>query len=193
MTTTPSPRRQTLADLLRRTRLRYPAKTAIRCGTVSWTYAELDDTCTRLARGLAAQGVAAGDRVAVLARNSHAFVALRFAVARLGAVLVPINFMLNAEEVRYILDHSGASLLAMDSLSGAVAREAATGTAVRQQVWLPGEDASEPVPGLPTFDALLLDGPALPEPALDPDALAQIIYTSAPSRGPRAPCSRTRP
>ncbi|RCW75464.1 acyl-CoA synthetase [Pseudorhodoferax soli] len=185
MTTATSPRRQTLADLLRRTRLRYPAKTAIRCGTVSWTYAELDDTCTRLARGLAGQGVAAGDRVAVLARNSHAFVALRFAVARLGAVLVPINFMLNAEEVRYILDHSGASLLAMDSLSAAVAREAAAGTAVRQQVWLPGEDASEPVPGLPTFDALLLDGPALPEPALDHDALAQIIYTSGTESRPK--------
>lgn len=44
-----SPRRHTLADLLRRTRRRYPARTAIRCGAVAWTYAEFDDICSRLA------------------------------------------------------------------------------------------------------------------------------------------------
>jgi len=95
--------RQTLGDLLRRTRQRYPNKLAIRCGSTAWTYAQFDDICNRLATGLAAQGIASGDRVAVLARNSHAFAALRFAVARLGAVLVPINFMLSADEARYIL------------------------------------------------------------------------------------------
>ena len=100
--------RQTLGDLLRRTRQRYPQKIAIRCGTTEWTYEEFDDTATRMACGLAALGIATGDRVAVLARNSHAFAALRFAVARLGAVLVPINFMLNATEAKFILEHSGA-------------------------------------------------------------------------------------
>ena len=49
--------------------------------------------------GLAGIGVRSGDRVAILSRNSHAFAALRFALARLGAVLVPINFMLTAEEI----------------------------------------------------------------------------------------------
>ena len=89
--------RQTLGDLLRRTRQRFPNKLAIRCGDVDWTYAEFDDICDRLATGLAARGIEIGDRVAVISRNSHAFVALRFALARLGAVLVPINFMLSAE------------------------------------------------------------------------------------------------
>ncbi|GHC71562.1 acyl-CoA synthetase [Pseudorhodoferax aquiterrae] len=182
---TPSPRRHTIADLLRRTRRRYPERTAIRCGAVSWTYAQFDDICSRLAAGLAGLGVAPGDRVAVVSRNSHAFAALRYAVARLGAVLVPVNFMLNAEEVRYILEHAGASVLCVDTASAAVALQAADGTAVRHRVWLPAEDASEAVPGLLPFDALLADAAALVEPALEADALAQIIYTSGTESRPK--------
>ena len=73
----------------------------------------------------AASGIAKGTRVAVLARNSHAFAALRFALARMGAVLVPINFMLKADEVAYILRHAGATMLATDSGLAALARAAA--------------------------------------------------------------------
>src|SRR6266702_7539202 len=105
--------RQTLGDLLRRTAARRPDKTAIVCGGVRWSYAELDRICTRLAAGLRGLGVGAGDHVAILARNSHAFAALRFALARLGAVLVPVNFMLNATEIAYILRHAGTRLLAV--------------------------------------------------------------------------------
>ena len=90
--------RQTLGDLLRRTRLRFPNKLAIRCGSTDWTYAEFDDIVQPARQqALPTRGIEIGDRVAVISRNSHAFAALRFALARLGAVLVPINFMLNAE------------------------------------------------------------------------------------------------
>jgi long-subunit acyl-CoA synthetase (AMP-forming) len=58
--------------------------------------------------GLAARGIHRGDRVAILARNSHGFAALRYALMRLGAVMVPINFMLQPEDVGFILTHSGA-------------------------------------------------------------------------------------
>jgi fatty-acyl-CoA synthase len=107
---------------------------------VRWTYAELDDLCSRLAAGLADRGVAKGTRVAVLARNSHAFVALRFALARLGAVLVPINFMLKPDEVAYILRHAGAVLLATDSGLAPVARAAAARYVGAEFVRLPSED-----------------------------------------------------
>src|SRR5512147_3101063 len=93
--------RQTLSDLLHRSAARTPDKPAIVCGETRWTYAEFDRISECLAGGLAQQGVAKGTCVAILARNSHAFAALRFALARLGAILVPINFMLNAAEVAY--------------------------------------------------------------------------------------------
>ena len=92
-------RRQTLSDLVTRSAARTPHKLAIACGDVRWSYAEFDALVTRVAAGLARHGIAKGTRVAVLARNSHAFAALRFGLARRGAVLVPINFMPKAAEV----------------------------------------------------------------------------------------------
>ncbi|HXE20760.1 MAG TPA: AMP-binding protein, partial [Rhodoferax sp.] len=134
----PMIRRQTLADILRRSARRTPAKTAVICGSTTWSYAEFERITERVAAGLAGHGVGKGDRVAILARNSHAFAALRFALARLGAVLVPINFMLKADEVAYILRHAGAQMLATDSGLAELARAgAALDTSVRELVWLP--------------------------------------------------------
>ncbi len=82
----PAVRRQSIADILRRTALRLPRKTGVICGDTRWTYAEFDALVSRLAAGLARIGVAEGDKVAVLARNSHGFAAL----ARCGAVLQEI-------------------------------------------------------------------------------------------------------
>ena len=176
--------RQTLGDLLRRTRQRFPGKLAIRCGPIDWTYAEFDDICNRLAAGLAAQGIEIGDRVAVISRNSHAFAALRFALARLGAVLVPINFMLNAEEAHYILQHAGARMLCVDSGFAQLGRSASVNTGVTQTVWLPSEDPTDPVPGLMTFDQLLVNAEP-PQRVLHGSMLAQIIYTSGTESRPK--------
>ena len=133
-------KRQTIADALHRTALRLPDKLAIACGDTRWTYADFNALVSRLAAGLAHLGVEEGDRVAVLARNSHGFAALRFAIARRGAVLVPINFMLKAEEVAYILRHAGAKTLATDSGLSELARAAAAqDTAVERFIWLPSE------------------------------------------------------
>ena len=182
----PIVRRQTIADALRRTALRLPAKTGIVCGDTHWTYAEFDALVTRLAAGLAHIGVAEGDRVAVLARNSHGFAALRFALARRGAVMVPINFMLKADEVAYILRHAGAQTLATDSGLADLARAAAAlDTQVAQFIWLPSEDPSQPVEGMHSFDTLAACSAPLPEVNLKSDALAQIVYTSGTESTPK--------
>ncbi len=182
----PTIRRQTLADALRRTAQRVPAKTAIICGDTQWTYAEFDALVTRLAAGLGKMGVAQGDKVAVLARNSHGFAALRFALARLGAVLVPINFMLKADEVAYILRHAGARTLATDSGLAELARAAAAlDTAVREFIWLPSEDPSDPAPGMHPFNTLAACTDALPAVTLASTDLAQIVYTSGTESTPK--------
>src|ERR1700722_3472312 len=183
-------RRQTLADLLHRSAARTPNKPAVVCGDISWTYAEFDRISVRVAAGLAARGVTKGSRVAVLARNSHAFVAMRFALARLGAVLVPINFMLKAEEVAYILRHAGATMLATDSGLAALAREAILiDTAVRDLIWLPSEQASEPKAGsnadMIGFDTLAACEGAAPDVELSGVDLAQIVYTSGTESSPK--------
>ncbi|MBE2244027.1 MAG: long-chain-fatty-acid--CoA ligase [Burkholderiaceae bacterium] len=178
--------RQTLADLLRRTAARMPHKAAIRCGDVAWTWREFDTVSGRLAAGLQAQGIGAGDRVAVLARNSHAFAALRFALARIGAVLVPVNFMLGAEEAAYVLRHSGARLLAVDSGLAALGQQAAAlDTRVEQLLWLPSEQASEPLAGALSFDALAATAQPPQEADIGRDHLLQIVYTSGTESAPK--------
>ena len=137
----PAIRRQTLSDLLHRTAARLPHKPGIVCGDTTWTWAQFDALVSRLAAGLHAQGLAKGEHVGVLARNSHGFAALRFALARLGAVLMPVNFMLNADEAAYILRHAGVKLLAVDSGLHALGRDAASrDTAITRLLWLPSED-----------------------------------------------------
>jgi fatty-acyl-CoA synthase len=179
-------RRQTIADALRRSALRLPAKTAIVCGNTAWTYAQFDALVTRTACALAERGVRVGDRVAVLARNSHGFAALRFALARIGAVLVPINFMLKADEVAYILRHAGAQTLATDSGLADLARAAAAlDTQVRDFIWLPSEDPTEPVAGMVSFDELAACTAPLPEVTLSSTDLAQIVYTSGTESTPK--------
>ena len=176
--------RQTLGDLLRRSAARTPRKIALRCAQIEWTYAELDRRCDRFASGLASLGVRPGDRVAVLARNSHAWAVLRFALARLGAVLVPVNFMLNAAEVAYILRHSGARLLCLDAELATVGMRARElDTSVEHMIELPAEHASYSDLGLLRFDELMLDSPLPCD--FDGRELAQIVYTSGTESQPK--------
>ncbi|BAM92913.1 putative AMP-dependent synthetase and ligase [Bradyrhizobium oligotrophicum S58] len=179
-------RRQTLGDLLRRSAARTPGKTAVICGEVSWTYAEFNAVADRLGAGLAARGVGKGERVAILARNSHAFAALRFALARLGAVLVPINFMLKPEEVAYILTHAGVRLLATDSGFAGVARAAkALVPAVEQLIWLPSEGPSERQGDMIDFSELAASTAAVPAVEIAGSDVAQIVYTSGTESLPK--------
>ncbi|UUZ45084.1 AMP-binding protein [Janibacter limosus] len=92
-----------LGEVLRRSAARFRDKTAIIDGETRWSFRELDAIVSSVAAGLAQRGVAKGDRVALLSRNSAEFAAIAWGTARLGAILVPINFMLTADEVGWIL------------------------------------------------------------------------------------------
>jgi fatty-acyl-CoA synthase len=183
-------RQHTLGDLLRRSALRNPDKVAIRCGAVAWTYREFDAICNALARGLATKGIGIGDRVAIVSRNSHAFAAMRFALARLGAVLVPINFMLNADEIAYILGSLGAKMLAVGPEFLEIGRAAAArNTHVGWFLALPGETRTLSVAELPhdvvSFDTILDSNSAPLFVNLDDTMLAQIVYTSGTESTPK--------
>ncbi len=78
---------------------------------IVWTFAALDGRSRALSKGLVATGVARGDRVALWATNSPDWIALQFAVARIGAVLVPVNPQLAPPEIAYVLRRSGATAL----------------------------------------------------------------------------------
>lgn len=179
-------RRNTVADTLWRTARRVPDKRAIVCGDVEWTYACFDTIVTRAARGLAASGVRPGDRIAVLSRNSHSFAALRFAVARLGAVLVPINFMLLAEEIAHLLRHSAATRICVDSEFAPLGIKAAQeGTGVEQILWMPGEQSAPQPEDTLCFETLWSASGADFDGEVSSQSVAQIMYTSGTESMPK--------
>lgn len=80
-----------------------------------FTFEELNNRCNRTANMLLERGVKPGDRVATLLKNGIEFVEIYFAVAKIGAILVPVNWRLVANEIAYILGDSGAGLLIYDA------------------------------------------------------------------------------
>src|SRR5690606_17009880 len=108
------------------------------------------------------------------------------AVARLGAVLVPVNFMLKPDEIAYVLRHAGARLLLTGPDMVEPGRQAAAlDTQVQELLWLPGEDATAAPGDIPSFDDLLQGDPTPPAVAVDARMLAQIIYTSGTESLPK--------
>jgi fatty-acyl-CoA synthase len=101
----------TVANLLRKNRcagLTNPDRVAVIFGQRRVTYDDLEDRAARLASALAAEGFATGDRVAVLLLNRVEYFEIFFAVAMLGGVVVPVNYLLKGQEVKFVLDDSGA-------------------------------------------------------------------------------------
>jgi fatty-acyl-CoA synthase len=93
----------------------FPDKVAIIYGDRELTYRQFKETTTRVGRAFLASGIGPGSRVAYLMPNLPELLIAHVAVPLIGAVLVAINTRLSGPEVAYILEHSGASMLIVDS------------------------------------------------------------------------------
>jgi fatty-acyl-CoA synthase len=98
-------------DFLRRARKLHGARIGAVDGGQRWTYNEFGDRCDRWSSALQRLGVKQGDRVAYIAPNTHAQLESFYAVPQIGAVLVPINFRLVADDFAYLIQHSGARVV----------------------------------------------------------------------------------
>ena len=87
-------------EFARRTRRLYPRHEAVVDGDLRYTYEQFFDRCDRWSAALQALGVRAGDRVAYISPNTHAQLESFYAVPQTGAVLVPINYRLNGDEIK---------------------------------------------------------------------------------------------
>ncbi len=178
-----SARCQSLADLLRRTALHLPGKIAVRAGDTAWSYREFHSLSLRVAHGFADLGLKFGDRVAVIARNSPIFACLRYALAARGLVLVPINSMLGAEEIAFILRDSGARVLCVDREFASIGRQAAAkASEVAGFVWM--HDEAAPFQDTKCFRELA-NAVAGPGTTVDARSLLQILYTSGTEALPK--------
>src|SRR2546426_6055369 len=98
-------------EFARRTRALYADREALVDGDLRLTYEQFFQRCDRWSAALQKLGVAAGDRVAYIAPNTHAQLESFYALPQIGAVLVPINYRLNHEEFAYIITHSGSTVV----------------------------------------------------------------------------------
>jgi fatty-acyl-CoA synthase len=170
----------TTADFLDRAEAVYPLRTGVvdepgpaqDGGLGTLTYAQLAERARGLAAGLDALGVGRGERIAVVSHNSARLLEAFFGVTAWGRVLVPINFRLSRDEIAYIVDHCGASVLLVDpDLDEALA------------------DVHAPhryVLGKESDDVLVRTGTE-PQPWEEPDedATATINYTSGTTARPK--------
>ena len=162
---------------------RTPDKPIAVCGDDVMTYRGMLDQASALAAGLAARGVGAGDVVGLLSYNSIEFLTTVFAANYLGAVAMPINWRLAAEEVRFILDHSRARALVCD--------DALVGLATAAAGRLEGDDlvrvcvTGEAPEGWERFGDLLTGAPAVPRAAVAGDDTHRLMYTSGTTGRPK--------
>ena len=98
-------------EFMRRTRRLHPQREAVLDGDLRLTYAQFFDRCDRWSAALQEMGVRQGDRVAYIAPNVHQQLESFYAVPQIGAVLVPINYRLTADDFAYIIEHSGATVV----------------------------------------------------------------------------------
>jgi len=102
-------------EFARRARKLYAEREAVVDGELRMTYAQFLDRCDRWSAALQQLGIRQGDRVAYLAPNTHAQLESFYAVPQIGAVLVPLNYRLTADDFVYLINHSGARVVCADA------------------------------------------------------------------------------
>ena len=98
-------------EFARRARKLHSRREAVVDGALRFTYGQFGERCDRWSIALAKLGVGKGDRVATIAPNTHQHLEQFYAIPQLGAVIVPINYRLSADDFVYVATHSGAKVL----------------------------------------------------------------------------------
>jgi len=170
----------TIGDYLSRGAAVYGHRTAVfdepgAAGSLgALTYRELESRARGMALALDAMGVDHGERVALVSPNAAKFLISYFGVSAYGRILVPVNYRLNAEEIGYIIDHSGSSVLLVDPESEASLR----GVSAKHKIILDGAADTE-------LFAAAADGAQPARWTADEDATASINYTSGTTARPK--------
>ena len=179
-------RRMSHGEQLARCSRRTPDKVALRFGNSALTFSQFDERVTRLANALASRGVRKGDRVAVFMTNRIEMVESYFACCRLGAVCVPVNFRLVADEVGYIVNDCGASALLVDGGLAGLARTVRQSVPALATCFVTGAPAEDAGPGAEPYEGVTAAASSeAPHIDVAEHDLAFIMYTSGTTGRPK--------
>ncbi len=171
-------------EFARRTRKLYGEREAVVDGDLRLTYEQFFDRCDRWSAALQSMGVKKGDRVAYIAPNTHEQLESFYSVPQIGAVLVPLNYRLTADDFAYITTHSGAKVLcvhpdhldAVDGVRGqlgGVEHFVCLGSAGGRKGWNEHESA------------IATAGPGFERPEIAESDLLSLNYTSGTTARPK--------
>lgn len=158
---------------------RNPEGDALVCEDSRVSFAGLLDLSSRLAAGMSARGIDAGDRVALLLGNRNEFVVTLFAAARLGAIAVPLSIREQTPGLAYMLNHCAAALVIHESGLADRLPPPDQVPALRTRISVGACAGSE------EFTALLADGEAPPPAPVHEEDTAAILYTSGTTGQPK--------
>jgi acyl-CoA synthetase (AMP-forming)/AMP-acid ligase II len=173
-----------LSRMLEWNRYRRGDKEALVDGDVRLTFAELDDQVHAVAHELVGMGHGRGDLIAILGNNSWRYVVSMFAIARIGAAFLPLNWRLHDKELEYILSHSGAVGLITDDEFATKAHVAVERVpALRARITTDGDGGD----GFRRFDDLLAEGHgrSVADAPMDLGDLQRVLYTSGTTSHPK--------
>jgi fatty-acyl-CoA synthase len=169
-------------EFARRARKLHGRREAVVDGKLRFSYAQFAERYDRWSIALAKLGVGKGDRVATIAPNSHQHLEQFYAIPQLGAVIVPINYRLSAEDFVYVVTHSGAEVLCVHAdYLDAVDSVRTRMPEVRHFVALEGEKA-----GWLSYESLIQGAVGAFSPAeIAENDLLSINYTSGTTSRPK--------
>jgi fatty-acyl-CoA synthase len=172
-------------EFARRTRALYPDREAVVDGERRLSYRQFFERCDRFSAVLQTWGIRHGDRVAYIAPNTHAHLEGYYAVPQIGAVIVPINYRLIADDFAYIINHSGARVVCVHGdYREAIDRIRQQLPLVEHFVALEGGGA-----GWRNYEALLSEPPGAKNAPIAPEIsesdLISINYTSGTTARPK--------
>jgi len=169
-------------EFARRARKLHAARTAVVEGELRLTYAEFGERCDRWSAALAKLGVRHGDRVGTIAPSTHRHLEQFYSIPQLGAVIVPMNYRLTADDFVYLANHSGCQVLCVgEDYLEIVDSVRSQMTTVEHFVALEGERA-----GWLSYESLLASSPAeFTRPEIAETDLLAINYTSGTTARPK--------
>jgi len=176
-------RRVNVGDLLTRSASRAPAQVAVVDGGRRWTYREFNAWVNRLAHGLLKRGYGRGHAIGIMSRNCAEFLCTYFALAKIGAIAVPVNLMWKQGELAYVLGHSEARAVVAEAMF-LPALEAVRDTlpGMREFIVLP----DGPSGAHPEFVSLIdAGGEPEPECIVDDRDPVSYLYTSGTTSAPK--------
>ncbi len=172
------------ADIFRIERPELANSTAFLLDGEATSYGELERESNRVANALIAAGIAPGDRVAILDKNSAAFAAILGGALKARAVLVPLNFRLSADEIDYIVGDAGCKLLFVGNEFAAIGDELAQRQPALRRIYM--QQPQHGLPALAEWIASAADSD--PQLAHEADDHTIQLYTSGTTGRPKGVC-----